>query len=81
MFSGSSAQVRENLENIGIKLEGRSNRDIFNEICKRLAPTPDDLDNSIANKALNETISEIVSEEGFDTSDLGVFNSEMLNKW
>ena len=80
LFSGSSAQVRENLENIGIKLEGRSNRDIFNEICKRLAPTPDDLDNSIANKALNETISEIVSEEGFDTSDLDVFNSEMLNK-
>lgn len=79
LFSGSSAQVRENLENIGIKLEGRSNRDIFNEICKHFAPTPDDLDNSIANKALNETISEIVSEEGFDTSDLNVFNSEMLN--
>lgn len=80
LLSGSSVQVRENLENIGIKLEGRSNRDVFNEICKHLAPTPDDLDNSIANKALNETISEIVSEEGFDTSDLGVFNSEMLNK-
>lgn len=80
LFSGPSGQVRENLENIGIELEGRSNRDIFNEICKHLAPTPDDLDNSIANKALNETISEIVSEEGFDTSDLGVFNAEMLNK-
>lgn len=80
LFSGSSTQVRENLQNIGIKLEGRSNRDIFNEICKHLAPTPDDLDNSIANKALNETICEIVSEEGFDTSNLDVFNSEMLNK-
>lgn len=80
-FSGSVADIKTHLEDAGIKFEGRTTSDIFLEIRDVLAPSPDTLEDSYANKAVNDTIEEIISDKDFDIVAIDdVLNADILER-
>jgi hypothetical protein len=81
LFSGSAADIRSRIEESGIKFEGRTTSDIFLDIRDLLAPTPDTLENSYVNKAVNDTIAEIMSDNDFDITTIDdVLSTEILQR-
>ena len=80
-FSGSVADIKARIEESGIKFEGRTTSEIFLDIRDLLAPTPDILENSYVNKAVNDTIAEIMSDEDFDIATIDdVLNKDILER-
>lgn len=80
-FSGSVADIKSHLEDAGIRFESRATSDIFLEIRDVLAPSPDTLEDSYANKAVNDTIAEIISEKDFDLTTIDdVLNADILER-
>lgn len=77
-FSGSPAEIRKRLEDAGIRFEGRSTRDIFNDICGLIAPIPNGLEESLTNMALQETVADVAADESIDLNQLDSFNEELL---
>lgn len=77
-FSGTPAEIRKRLEDAGIRFEGRSTRDIFNDICGLIAPIPNDLEESLTNMALQETVADVATDESIDLNQLDSFNEELL---
>ena len=77
-FSGTPETIRKRLEDAGVKFDGRSTREIFNEICNLIAPIPYDLEDSLVNKALQETAADIAVDESIDLNQLESFNEELL---
>ena len=81
LFSGSVADIKSRIEESGIKFEGRTTSDIFLDIRDLLAPTPDTLENSYVNKAVNDTIAEIMSDKNFDITTIDdILNNEILER-
>lgn len=81
LFSGSVADIKSRIEESGIKIEGRTTSDIFLDIRDLLAPTPDTLENSYVNKAVNDTIAEIMSDKNFDITTIDdILNNEILER-
>ena len=81
LFSGSVVDIKSRIEENGIKVEGRTTSDIFLDIRDLLAPTPDTLENSYVNKAVNDTIAEILSDKDFDITTIDdILNNEILER-
>lgn len=79
-FSGTPEKIRKRLEDAGVRFEDRSTKEIFNDICGLLAPIPNDLEDSLTNKALRETVADIASDESIDLNQLECFNEELLQR-
>lgn len=79
-FSGSPEAIRQRLISVGIQFDGRSTKDIFNDICRLIAPVPNDIEDSLTNKALRETFSDIATDQSIDLNLLNSFNEELLQR-
>lgn len=77
-FSGTPETIRTRFENAGIRFENRPTKDILNDICLLLAPMPNDIEDSLANSALDKTIADIAMDETIDLSLLESFSEELL---
>ena len=79
-FSGTPNVIRKLLEDAGVRFEGRPTKDIFNDICRLIAPVPNDLEDSLANMALQETIADVATDDSIDLNLLESFNEELLQR-
>ncbi len=79
-FVGTPEAIRQRLEEAGIRFEGRPTKDIFNDICNLLAPVPIDLEDSLANMALQETFADVATDESINLSEFNIFNEELLQR-
>lgn len=79
-FEGAPETIRKRLVEAGIQFEGRPTKDIFNDICGLIAPIPNDLEDSLANKALRETFSDVAADQSINLDQLECFNEELLQK-
>ena len=79
-FSGTPNVIRKRLEDAGVRFEGRPTKDIFNDICRMIAPVPNDLEDSLANMALQETIADVATDDSIDLNLLESFNEELLQR-
>lgn len=79
-FSGSPEAIRQRLIAIGIQFDGRTTKDIFNDICGLIAPIPNDIEDSLTNKALRETFAEVAADQSIDLNQLDSFSEELLQR-
>lgn len=79
-FTGTPDVIRARFEKAGIKFEGRPTKDILNDIFILLTPAPNDLEDSLANIALNETKADIIEDTSIDLNQLEIFNEELLQR-
>lgn len=79
-FAGSPEAIRQRLVEAGIRFEGRATKDIFNDICGLIAPAPNDLEDSLTNKALRETFADVAADQSIDLNQLENFNEELLQR-
>lgn len=80
LFAGSPEAIRQRLVEAGIQFEGRATKDIFNDICGLIAPVPNDLEDSLTNKALRETFADVAADQSIDLNQLENFNEELLQR-
>lgn len=79
-FAGTPEVIRQRLIEAGIRFEGRATKDIFNDICGLIAPVPNDLEDSLANKALHETFADVAADQSIDLNQLESFNEVLLQR-
>lgn len=79
-FAGSPEAIHQRLVEAGIRFDGRATKDIFNDICGLIAPVPNDLEDSLANKALRETFADVAADLSIDLNLLESFNEELLQR-
>lgn len=79
-FSGSPEVIRQRFISVGIRFDGRVTKDIFNDICGLIAPVPNDIEDSLTNKALRETFADIAADQSIDLNQLDSFNEELLQR-
>lgn len=79
-FAGAPEAIRQRLEDAGIKFDGRTTKDIFSDICDLFAPVPIDLEDSLANLALQETFADVAADQNIDLNQLDSFNEELLQR-
>ncbi len=79
-FAGAPDVIRRRFEEVGIKFDDRSTKDIFRDICNFIAPVPTDLEDSLVNIALQETFADIAADPNIDLSKLEGFSEELLQK-
>jgi len=79
-FAGTPEIIRKRLEDAGIRFDGRQTKEIFNDICGLLAPVPNDLEDSLANTALQETFADVAADDSIDLNQLESFNEELLQR-
>ncbi len=77
-FAGTPEAIHQRLVEAGIRFEGRSTKDIFNDICGLIAPISNDLEDSLTNKALHETFADVAADLSIDLNQLESFNEELL---
>ena len=77
-FTGTPEAIRQRLVEAGIRFDGRATKDIFNDICGLIAPVPNDLEDSLTNKALRETFADVAADQSIDLSQLESFNEDLL---
>lgn len=81
LFSGSSSEVKAKVKALGITFEGKSTTDVLLDIRDVLAPVPDQLEEGYVNKALNDTMSDILADAEFQVEDIDeLFNAKLLEK-
>lgn len=79
-FAGTPEAIRQRLIEAGIQFNGRPTKDIFNDICGLIAPVPNDLEDSLTNKALRETFADVAADQSIDLNQLESFNEELLQR-
>lgn len=79
-FAGTSEAIRQRLEDAGVRFDGRSTKDIFSDICDLFAPVPIDLEDSLANMALQEMFADVAADQSIDLNQLDSFNEELLQR-
>ena len=79
-FAGTPEAIRQRLEDAGIRFDGRTTKDIFIDICDLFAPVPIDLEDSLANMALQETFADVAADKNIDLNQLDSFNEELLQR-
>lgn len=79
-FAGTPEAIRHRLIEAGIQFNGRPTKDIFNDICGLIAPVPNDLEDSLTNKALRETFADVAADQSIDLNQLESFNEELLQR-
>lgn len=80
-FSGSPSEIKHRLESEGISFEGKKTKDIFFEIRDLLAPVPNTLEDSYVNKAVTDTISELMKDSNLEAEQIdNLLNQALLEK-
>ena len=79
-FAGTPESIRQRFVDAGIRFDGRATKDIFNDICGLIAPVPNDLEDSLTNKALRETFADVAADQSIDLNQLESFNEELLQR-
>lgn len=79
-FAGTPEAIRQRLVDAGIKFDGRATKDIFSDICDLFVPVPIDLEDSLANMALQETFADVAEDESIDLNQLDSSNEELLQR-
>lgn len=79
-FTGTPEAIRQRFVEAGIRFDGRTTKDIFNDICGLIAPVPNDLEDSLTNKALRETFADVATDQSIDLNQLESFNEELLQR-
>lgn len=79
-FSGTPETIRKRFEESGIQFDGRTTKDIFSDIFLLLTPVPNDLEDSLANRALQETFADVAVDDSIDLGQLDSFNEELLQR-
>lgn len=79
-FAGPPEVIRQRLIEAGIRFDGRPTKDIFNDICGLIAPVPNDLEDSLANKALREIFADVAADQSIDLNQLESFNEKLLQR-
>ena len=79
-FSGSPEAIRKRLEDAGIQFDNRPTKEIFNDIFLLLAPVPNDLEDTLANQALQETFADVALDDSIDLGQLDSFNEALLQR-
>lgn len=79
-FAGAPETIRQRFEDAGIRFDGRTTKDIFNDICDLFAPVPIDLEDSLANLALQEAFADVAADQNIDLNQLDSFNEELLQR-
>jgi hypothetical protein len=75
-FGGVSKKgISQVLKDYHISIEGRKSKDILNDIVNILAPTPDLIDDSVARKALVNTMSIIYEKFDDENKDISLLDS------
>lgn len=79
-FAGTPESIRQRFVDAGIHFDGRATKDIFKDICGLIAPVPYDLEDSLTNKALQETFADVAADKSIDLNQLESFNEELLQR-
>lgn len=79
-FAGAPEAIRQRFEDADIRFDGRTTKDIFSDICDLFAPVPIDLEDSLANLALQETFADVAADQNIDLNQLDSFNEELLQR-
>lgn len=79
-FAGTPEAIRQRLVEAGIRFEGRATKEIIYDICGLIAPVPNDLEESLTNKALRETFADVAADLSIDLNQLESFNEELLQR-
>lgn len=79
-FAGTPEAIRQRFVDAGIHFDGRTTKDIFNDICGLIAPVPNDLEESLTNKALRETFADVAADQSIDLNQLESFSEELLQR-
>ena len=79
-FAGAPEAIRQRFEDAGIRFDGRTTKDIFSDICDLVAPVPIDLEDSLANLALQEAFADVAADQNIDLNQLDSFNEELLQR-
>lgn len=79
-FSGSPEAIRKRFEDAGIQFDNRPTTEIFNDIFLLLAPVPNDLEDAMANQALQETFADVALDDSIDLRQLDSFNEALLQR-
>ena len=79
-FAGTPESIHQRFIDAGIRFDGRATKDIFNDICGLIAPVPNDLEDSLTNKALRETFADVAADQSIDLNQLESFNEELLQR-
>lgn len=80
-FSGTPSEVKHRLESEGISFEGKTTKEIFFEIRDLLAPIPNTLEGSYVNKAVTDTISELLKDSNLEAEQIdNLLNQTLLEK-
>lgn len=80
-FSGSPSEIKHQLESKGLSFEGKTTKEIFVEIRDLLAPIPDSLENSYVNKAVTNTIAELLKDSNIEAEQIeNLLNQSLLVK-
>lgn len=79
-FAGTPESIRQRFVDVGIRFDGRATKDIFNDICGLIAPIPNDIEDSLVNKALRETFADVAADQSIDLNQLESFNEELLQR-
>lgn len=78
LFSGSPNDIRQRIEQWGIVFEGRSTKDVFNDIYPHLCTGSVIREDAVADKALAQTFSELFESDLFEDQGLDLFKPELL---
>ncbi len=79
-FTGTSEEIRARFEEAGVQFDGRSTKEILSDICGLIAPVPNDLEDSLADRALNEVATDVALDTTIDLNQLDGFNEELLQR-
>ncbi len=78
LFSGTPEVIRQRFEQIGIIFEGRTTKEIFNDIYNYLRTGSSTREEAVADKALAQAISDFYASDLFEEQGLDVFNPVTL---
>ena len=79
-FAGTPEDIHKHLLEVGVHVDGRATKDVFQDICKLIAPIPIDLEDSLVNKALQETFADVAVDLSIDLDQLDYFNEDLLQR-
>lgn len=77
-FSGTPDIIRQRIEQIGISFIGRSTQEVFNDIYNHLCTGSASRDDTLADKALSQTFSELFESEMMSVQSLDMFTPQLL---
>lgn len=78
LFGGDANSIKRRLNENGILTEGRSTQDIFNDIYAHLATDGATREDSIVNRALTDTFSDLYQSDIFTADSLDIFDNDIL---